>query len=231
MPLWTASAATPAFLLALKQRPADMRRAGYLHFHIGDRGMRPVWWPARCTASPDELAALQADLDRLVGADAEAALPRLAAIVATAPWQLGRALAEAAALVRDGLPDSLSVGRALALIRNADGVRARAEIALRRLRPEGWLRLAESADVRAAALEGCRLLSALDEDRASRRNDAGWGQDDTSIGHLLAEREEISREETAHAARLLHHHRRQLPAELRSRLFDTVPGPATAPVL
>lgn len=164
-------------------------------------------------------------------AAAEAALPRLAAIVATAPWQLGRALHEAAALVRDGLPDSFSVGRALALIRNADGVRERAEVALRRLPPEGWLRLAESANVRAAALEGCRLLSSLDEERASRRNDAGWGQDDTSIGHLLAEREALSRGETAHALRLLHHHRRQLSAVLRSRLFDTVPGPAAVPAL
>ncbi|UYW24818.1 hypothetical protein OKC48_16215 [Methylorubrum extorquens] len=256
VPLWTAPVASPAFLLAMKRLAATMRAAGYLHFHVGTLGMRPIWWPARCVASPAELAALQADLDRLVAADAaaaqddaarraglaaevaaadraaaEAALPRLAALVAASSWQLGRALPEAAALVRDGITDSFSVGRALALIRNADGVRERAEIALRRLPPEGWLRLAESADVRAAALEGCRYLSDLDEDRASRSNDAGWGQDDTSIGHLLAEREELSREETAHAARLLHHHRRQLPAELRSRLFDTVPGPATAPVL
>lgn len=256
VPLWTASAATPAFLLALKQRPADMRRAGYLHFHIGDLGMRPIWWPARCVASPAELAALQADLDRLVVADAaaaqddaarragrsaevaaadraaaEAALPRLAALVAASSWQLGRALPEAAALVRDGLPDSFSAARALTLIRNADGVRERAEIALRRLPPEGWLRLAESADVRVAALEGCRLLSALDEDRASRRNDAGWGQDDTSVGHLLAEREALSREETAHALRLLHHHRRQLPGELRERLFEAAAAPIPAPAL
>lgn len=251
VPLWTAPSASPAFLLALKREPSRMRAAGYMHFHIGTLGMRPVWWPGRCTASPAELAGLQADLDRLVAADAaaaqdaaarragliaevaaadraaaEAALPRLAALVAASPWQLGRALAEAADLVKDGITDSFSAGRALALIRNADGVRARAEVALRRLPPEGWLRLADSAEVRAAALEGCRLLSALDEDRASRRNDAGWGQDDTSVGHLLAEREE-----TAHAARLLHHHRKQLPAILRSRLFDTVPGPAAAPAL
>ncbi|MBI1689545.1 hypothetical protein [Methylorubrum sp. DB1722] len=254
--LWTAPVASPAFLLALKREPLRMRRAGYLHFHIGDLGMRPVWWPARCVSSPAELASLQADLDRLVAEDAasaqddaerragrvaevaaadraaaEAALPRLAAIAERTPWQLGRALAEAAALVKDGITDSFSAGRALALIRNADGVRSRAEVALRKLPPEGWLRLAESADVRAAALEGCRLLSALDEDRASRRNDAGWGQDDSGVGHLLAERSELSREETAHAARLLHHHRKQLPGDLRSRLFGSAVAPASAPAL
>ena len=248
--LWTAPAATPAFLLALKRQPARMGAAGYLHIHVGTVGMRPVWWPARCTASAQDLAALQADLDRLIAdnaaaaqedasrraarvaevaaadrAAAEAALPRLAALVEQAPWQLGRALAEAAALAKDGITDSLSVGRALALIRNADGVRERAELALRRLAPEGWLRLAESADVRAAALEGCRYLSDRDGDRASRRNDAGWGQDDTGVGHLLSSRGELSREESAHALRLLHHHRRQLPAVLRSRLFDTAPAP------
>lgn len=248
--LWTAPPANRSYELALKHRPNQMRRAGYTHFIVEARGMRPVWWPARCTASADELAALQADVDRLVAEDAaaaredaerraarvaevaaadraaaEAALPRLAALVEQAPWQLGRALAEAAALAKDGITDSLSVGRALALIRNADGVRERAELALRRLAPEGWLRLAESADVRAAALEGCRYLSDRDGDRASRRNDAGWGQDDTGVGHLLSSRGELSREESAHALRLLHHHRRQLPAVLRSRLFDTAPAP------
>lgn len=240
----------------MKRLAARMRTAGYLHFHVGDLGMRPVWWPARCTASPAELAALQVDIDRLVAADAaaaqddaarradlvgevaaadraaaEAALPRLAGIVEHAPWQLGRALPEAAALVRYGITDSFSAGRVLTLIRNADGVRERAEIALRRLAPEGWLCPAESADVRAAPLEGCRYLSDLDEDRASRRDDAGWGQDDSSLGHLLSERGELSREETAHAARLLHQHRRRLPADLRARLFGVATVPAAAPSL
>lgn len=250
--LWTAPAASPAFLLALKREPLRMHRAGYLHFHVGTVGMRPVWWPARCTASAEDLAALQADVDRLVAEDAaaaqedaerraarvaevvaadlaaaEAALPRLAALVERAPWVFGRAFAEAAALAKDGITDS-SAGRVLALIRNADAVREGAELALRRLPPEGWLRLAESGEVRSAALDGCRFLSDRDEDRASRRNDAGWGQDDTSIGHLLSEREELSREESAHALRLLHHHRRQLPGSLRARLFEAATGSAPA---
>ena len=90
-----------------------------------------------------------------------------------------------------------------------------------------WLIAAEAAAVieAAAALEGCRLLSALDQDRASKRNDLGWGQDDTGVGHLLAEREELTEREAAHALRLLHHHRRQLPAVIRSRAFDAAIQP------
>lgn len=63
------------------------------------------------------------------------------------------------------------------------------------------------------------MLSALDGDRASRRNGVGWGADDSAIGHTLSGRESLTPAEAAHALALLHHHRRQLPGPLLSQLF------------
>ncbi|MBO1020425.1 hypothetical protein IPV08_10640 [Methylobacterium sp. SD274] len=248
--LWTSRTTSPAFILALAREPARMRAAGYVHFIVGDRGMTAVWWPENCKLDDAEIAALQADVDALVAAEAAAVieaaaareaalaklaaatraraaalLPRLADLVSKGAWQLGRSLPEATQLVGvSPLPDS-SAWRVCDLVSKAEATRTRAEARLRQLAPEAWLRLAADPDVRAAALEGCRILSALDGDRASKRNGEGWGQDDTGVGHLLAERKELTEREAAHALRLLHHHRRQLPVELRSRAFDAAIQP------
>lgn len=248
--LWTAPSPSPAFTLALAREPSRMRTCGYFHFIVGDRGMCPVWWPENCRLCGDEIATLQADVDALVAAEvtavieaaagreaalaklaadtrakAAALLPRLAELVSKGAWQLGRSLPEATELVGfSPLPDS-SAWRVVELVSRAEATRARAEARLRQLAPEAWLKLAADPDVRAAALEGCRILSALDADRASKRNGEGWGQDDTGVGHLLAERKELTEREAAHALRLLHHHRKQLPVELRSRAFDAAIGP------
>lgn len=248
--LWTSRTTSPAFILALAREPARMRAAGYVHFIVGDRGMTAVWWPENCKLDDAEIAALQADVDALVAAEAAAVieaaaarevalaklaagtrakaarlLPTLAELVSKGAWQLGRSLPEATELVAfSPLPGS-SAWRVCELVSRAEATRARAETRLRQLAPEAWLKLAADPDVRAAALEGCRLLSALDQDRASKRNDLGWGQDDTGVGHLLAEREELTEREAAHALRLLHHHRRQLPAVIRSRAFDAAIQP------
>lgn len=248
--LWTSRTTSPAFTLAMRRLPSQMRAAGYVHFIVGDRGMTAVWQPDACGLDAGQISALQADVDALVAAEATAVaehaaareagiaeraaatkaraaalLPRLAELVSKGAWQLGRSLPEATELVGfSPLPDS-SAWRVVELVSRAEATRARAEARLRQLAPEAWLKLAADPDVRAAALEGCRILSALDADRASKKNGEGWGQDDTGVGHLLSEREALTEREAAHALRLLHHHRRQLPVELRSRAFDAAIGP------
>ncbi|UIN36923.1 hypothetical protein [Methylobacterium oryzae] len=74
-------------------------------------------------------------------------------------------------------------------------------------------------DVQIAALEGCRLLSARDADRASIHNKSGWGRTTTVKGHVLSSHETLDTVLTSHALRALRTHRRQLPRELDVRLF------------
>ncbi|MBP1182960.1 hypothetical protein [Methylobacterium sp. PvR107] len=74
-------------------------------------------------------------------------------------------------------------------------------------------------DVKAAALEGCQLLTARDADRASVINRAGWGRTTSVKGHVLASHEVLDTVLTSHALRALRTHRRQLPPELDVRLF------------
>lgn len=74
-------------------------------------------------------------------------------------------------------------------------------------------------DVQAAALEGCRLLSARDADRASIHNRSGWGRTTTVKGHVLSGHEVLDAVLASHALRALRTHRRQLPPDLDQRLF------------
>ncbi|GJE47000.1 hypothetical protein GOFOIKOB_0019 [Methylobacterium tardum] len=74
-------------------------------------------------------------------------------------------------------------------------------------------------DVQIAALEGCRLLSARDSDRASINNKMGWGRTTTVKGHVLSSHERFDTILASHALRALRTHRRQLPPDLDRRLF------------
>lgn len=253
-PLWFADV-TPLTELAQRHFGPELTRAG---FHlpgyvrvpgVDGLALRAVWWPDRCRLSPDELddlAARVADLPRREeeartrrAADVAASnaayaqrgrdgLPRLARIVETASWQLGKLLAEAAGILENPLTDS-SACRVVELLKTADRTAESAEARLRRGAPRDWRALAEDEGVRDAALIGCRMLSALDDDRASKRNGIGWGADDTAVGHTLAGREALTVTEAAHALALLHHHRRQLPGPMLARLFEPAPaGPQPA---
>ena len=74
-------------------------------------------------------------------------------------------------------------------------------------------------DVQIAALEGCRLLTARDSDRASVVNRAGWGRTTSVKGHVLSSHETLDTVLASHALRALRTHRLQLPADLDQRLF------------
>lgn len=73
--------------------------------------------------------------------------------------------------------------------------------------------------VRAGLLEACRLLSGLDGDRARERNGAGWSAVASAEGHRLAATDSLDVVQAAHARPLVFAHRRQLPRDLRDRIF------------
>jgi hypothetical protein len=74
-------------------------------------------------------------------------------------------------------------------------------------------------DVRADLLAACRFLTGLDEDMCQERNGRGWSAVASASGHRLAAMDELDVLQAAHARRLVHAHRSQLPSEMRARLF------------
>jgi hypothetical protein len=152
-----------------------------------------TWWPDRCRSSSEELVDLGARVAaipeeeeraraRAAAAVAEAnaayadrgraEAPRLAEIVRSSPWQLGRLASEAASILENALTDS-AASRVVALLATADRAVTNAEARLRRGAPRDFRALAVDPAVREAALEGCVFLSERDADRATRRNDSG----------------------------------------------------------
>ena len=83
--------------------------------------------------------------------------------------------------------------------------------------------LAARPEVRATAHEACRLLTAMDADRAQVRNRKGWSPSTTFPGHLLAGMDALGERETVYAIELLHKHRRQLPPAMAAVLFEGYP--------
>ena len=63
-------------------------------------------------------------------------------------------------------------------------------------------------------LKGLRFLAGLDEDRASVENEQGFNKLDSEIGHTLAEKERLTKEEHAFAKNLLKKYKKQLSAQL-----------------
>lgn len=140
----------------------------------------------------EEAAPIRAELARLVG---------------DATWQFGRHVDEAEDLVGREAWGPVALERATRLLANAAACRRRAEERLNRpAAPELYAR-AEDECVRSAAHDACLYLSARDEDRASIRNSIGWSQATSWVGHVLSEREVLSRGEAAHALGVLWIHR------------------------
>ena len=213
---------------------------------------RPCWW--RMSNPALDLPALQAAVDRALAAEAERLAAqeaarivreaeederigdrvvviraRLASLLDKDAWQLGKAARDAREhLDAGGRWDESNLGYAERLLSDAAGNAARAEGRLTRPNTT-WFERAGDALIRAAALEGCRVLSARDADWASEVNGRGWSQATTWTGHLLSGRDALTQVEASHALALLHGHRRQIPADLRARIFgDAKPDPAQA---
>lgn len=260
LPLWLAEP-TQAYIDAYKTLRGALIGAGFSWTDRGHKGshLLPCWWD---TGISIDAAALQEQVDSVIAAAATArdekhrayeervarevaeiapaaAVIRghLDALIADRPWALGRHLGEARELL--AMESWTRHGLACA-DRHLDRARGNIERAaehLGRIPPAQWFARADDADVRAAALSACRILSALDTDWASERNGVGWSQASAWTGHTLAECEALDQGEAAHALALLFGHRRQLPDELNVLLFGVAPArrrrptPADAPAL
>ena len=253
MDLWDANGASEAYRTCWKREREALTDAG---FSWTDKGRSddapftaPCWW--RMSNPALDLLALQAAVDRALAAEAEVVAKReadrirreaeederigprvavirarLKALLATDAWQLGKAAQDAREHLDAGRWDESNLGYAEGLLSDAAGNAARAEGRI--AKPNGvWFERAGDPLIRAAALEGCRVLSARDADWASEVNGRGWSQSTTWAGHALAGRETLTQTEASHALALLHGHRRQLPADLRARIFEDVePAPS-----
>lgn len=82
---------------------------------------------------------------------------------------------------------------------------------------------ATDSSIRQAAREAVAYMTSLDSDEAALRNREGWGRATMVMGHVLDTLGELSPSQASHALRILRVHRRQLPAPLAARLFDTAP--------
>lgn len=262
LPLHVAATATDTFSDAYRHARASMVSAGYSWTDAGTGKLAPCWWDhdidvdvpslqaavdaalavgaaeraEKARVEEERLAARQAAFEAEVAEIQISGAPireRLDALLAGRPWSFGRHLADARRLAEDSAWGRYSLRDAERLVGNAGDVIERAEARLGRPAPATWFARAEDPDIRSAALEACRFLSARDEDWASARNSIGWSQATSWTGHVLSERDALDQGQAGHALALLHTHRRQLPAELRARCFEGAPPaePASALLL
>lgn len=247
MALFVMDEAPQAFSDAYRAERGLMIAAGFSWTdRAGTPNLLPCWWGisaedidvaalrtaagaaiAKARAARDEADARAAErhataMERV----AEMAGPiraRLREVLAGAPWQLGRALTEAAEMAHREPWAPHDLERAERWLSNAEGNRVRAEERLGRPAMPHFYARAEDPAVRAATLEGLRFLASLDEDWAAIQNGMGYSQTTTWTGHVLAEREVLDRGEAAHGLALLHSHRTQLDDELCERALGEAP--------
>lgn len=109
------------------------------------------------------------------------------------------------------------------------GARAAVASADARLATEAGAEAMERAHdegVREDLLLACRALSALDQDRCRNANGEGWEAVASRPGHRLAGMTQLTPLQAAHAIALVHPHRKQLPEDLRERMFGAASGAA-----
>lgn len=116
-------------------------------------------------------------------------------------------------------PDVAHMARQL--VRQVDKAIEKVRERLARDPVHDWLARAQEPGVLQAVHVGVKLLCGYDEDRASIRNDSGWGKSHTHVGHVLGSLKELSIVEGSQALAAVWRHRRQLPPALREQIFGT----------
>ncbi len=241
MNLWTAEGDASAYSAAWKRAKPAMEGCGYSWTRLASQELVPCFWRlptpgdvdalrraveaaiAEAAAERAEKARLQADrvAAEIASCTSRAAPIRkeLADVATRHPWQLGRQLSEARALLDDASWREWDCRAAERLLSNAKGNAVRAAHRLEGTSLPHWHARAAGPLVRAAALEACQFLSSRDADWAADRNDIGWSSATCWAGHALSERRELDQGTAGHALALLFQHRRQLTDSSRRALF------------
>lgn len=120
-----------------------------------------------------------------------------------------------------GYPKPAAAHLARQLVRQVDAAIAKVRERLAKDAAHDWLARAQVPGVLQAVHTGVKILCSFDEDRASIRNDAGWGKSHTHVGHVLGSLKELSIVEGSQALAAVWRHRRQLRPELRAEIFGS----------
>lgn len=169
----------------------------------------------------------RANAARLVADDSRAALAALRESLDRLHWawpKKKRAIAEE--LLRepmeiDDVPKIAVADLAMKLTEQvADAVAAvRARVAADPV--NDWLERAKDPEVRQAVHVGLKILSEMDEDRATLDNGFGWGRSHSHAGHVLSNLPELSIIEASQGLAAVWRHRRQLRPEIRQAIFGS----------
>lgn len=236
--LWHADGDAARFARAYSADREGMRAVG---FSWDDR--TPCCWepiPAPVPYTVEEaIAAAEAradsaerarERDRLAAAEAEwaangaaraDAIDALRVCLATRAWAWSKRKRELAQSLLGDRPTDRDARLARELVGEVEYLVETITARLGQERIEEWWARAGVADVRAAVHEACRTLSDMDADWATVRNARGWSAAHSHAGHVLASLPGLGQSEASHALRAVWAHRRQIPAELRVRVFGS----------
>jgi len=236
--LWRAEGDTARYSRAYAADREGMRAVGF----SWDGGV-PVCWEAIPAPVPDAfdeaIAAAEARADSAdrarqreklaaaeaewaaTGADRAAAIDALRACLRDRAWAWNRWKRELAQSLLGDRPSDRDARLARELVAEVQYLVTTITARLGSERVTEWWERAGLPDVRAAAHEACRVLSDMDSDWATVRNDRGWSAAHSHAGHVLASLPELGQSEASHALRAVWAHRRQIPPALREAVFGS----------
>lgn len=237
-----------AFSYAWRANRAALEAAGFTWTSKLDGGFVQICWWEIADAATIDAVALQAIVDnafavaeaarvakeqtelarwnRELAEHAERAEPiraELGRLLRDHPWQLGRSLAEAREILAKPDWGASAVDWTGRYVRSAKANADRAEARLAKPTKAVWFARAACPDVRVAAHQATRYISALDADWAAERNGRGWSMATCWAGHTLSDKAALDQAEAAHALELLYGHRGQLTDEMAIGCFGAAP--------
>lgn len=157
------------------------------------------------------------------GAERAQAIARLKSCLDGKPWAWTKRKREWAVAILDAAdrPTERAARIAGELVAEVEAMIEAVTARLGSERVLDWWERASLPEVRVAVLEACRVLSSYDEDFAALRNGVGWSAAHSHTGHVVASMPELDQTQASHALRAVWAHRRQLPVELRERIFES----------
>lgn len=168
----------------------------------------------------EKLAAAEAEWAATGAARAEA-IDALRACLKTRAWAWNKRKRELATGLLGDRPSDRDARLAKELVGEVEFLVGSITRRLGEERVTEWCERAAIAEVRAAVHEACRVLSDMDSDWATVRNDRGWSAAHSHAGHVLASLAELGQPEASHALRAVWAHRKQVPPALRERVFGS----------
>lgn len=168
----------------------------------------------------DRMAAVEAEWAANGAARAEA-IEALRACLATRAWAWSKRKRSLTESLLGDRPSDRDARLAKELVDEVEYLVAGITLRLGQERIEEWWERARLADIRTAVHMACRVLSSMDADRATVRNDRGWSAAHSHVGHVLASLPVLGQSEASHALRAVWAHRRQITPELRLAVFGS----------